>query len=115
MMPPVMDNRIFAHALLDQFEGRIGGPKAELRWDGQAWIGTDLRQVLAQVRRLRAGQGRVEDGRHELLYDRAISTYVDLQAGLRTDLDSGNSAQLGRVWRAGPAPRFSSILKRQAM
>ena len=41
MMPPVMDSPIFAHALLDQFEGRIGGPSSEFRWEGQAWVGTD--------------------------------------------------------------------------
>ena len=36
-----MDRSIFAHALLDQAEGRIGGGQNGFRWDGQAWIGTD--------------------------------------------------------------------------
>jgi copper resistance protein B len=42
------------------------------------------------------GKGGVEDGQHELLYDRAITTFMDLQAGVRTDWDSAT----GRTWAA---------------
>ena len=106
MAPPVMDNPILAHALLDQFEGRIGAGESGFRWDGQAWIGTDYDKLWLKSQGFVPGNGRVEDGRHELLYGRAISTYVDLQAGLRSDWDSGT----GRTWAAlgvqGLAPLF---------
>jgi copper resistance protein B len=106
MMAPVMDNGIYAHALLDQAEGRIGGGQNAFRWDGQAWIGTDYDKLWLKSEGLARGKGGVDDGQHELLYDRAISTYLDLQAGLRTDLDSGT----GRSWAAfgvqGLAPLF---------
>ena len=106
MVPPVMDNSIMAHVLLDQFEGRIGAGQNGFRWDGQAWIGTDYDKLWLKVEGFASGNGRVEDGRHELLYDRAISTYVDLQAGVRTDWDSAT----GRNWAAfgvqGLAPFF---------
>jgi copper resistance protein B len=106
MMPPVMDNEIFAHALLDQAEGRIGGGQNAFRWDGQAWIGTDYNKLWLKSEGFALGKGRVDDGRHELLYDRAITTFVDLQAGVRTDWDSGT----GRTWAAvgvqGLAPLF---------
>jgi copper resistance protein B len=45
MGPPVRDNQIFAHALLNQFEGRTNGPDNVLRWDGEAWIGTDTNRL----------------------------------------------------------------------
>jgi copper resistance protein B len=106
MMPPVMDNEIIAHALLDQAEGRIGGGQNAFRWDGQAWIGTDYNKLWLKSEGFARGKGGVEDGRHELLYDRAVSTYVDLQAGVRTDWDSAR----GRTWAAfgvqGLAPLF---------
>ena len=106
-MPPVMDNRIFAHAMLDQAESRIGGGQNAFRWEGQAWIGTDLDKLWLKSEGFVFGRtGRAEDGRHELLYNRAISTYVDLQAGVRKDWDAGT----GRTWAAfgvqGLAPLF---------
>jgi copper resistance protein B len=106
MPPPVMDNGIYAHALLDQVEGRIGGGQNAFRWDGQAWIGTDYNKLWLKSEGFARGRGGVEDGQHQLLYDRAISTYLDLQAGVRTDWDSGT----GRTWAAfgvqGLAPLF---------
>jgi copper resistance protein B len=40
----------------------------------------------------------LDDGQHQFLYSRAITTYFDLQGGLRSDLDSRptrNRAALG--------------------
>jgi copper resistance protein B len=105
-MPPVMDSGIYAHALLDQNEGRIGGGQNGYRWEGQAWVGTDYNKLWLKSEGFVLGKGGVEDGRNELLYDRAITTYIDLQAGVRTDWDSGT----GRTWAAfgvqGLAPLF---------
>lgn len=105
----MMDRAIFAHAILDQFEGRTNGSGTELRWDGQAWIGTDYDKVWLKTEGLRRTNGSIDDGQHELLYDRAISTYFDLQAGLRSDLDSKSS----RTWAAfgvqGLAPLFFDV------
>jgi copper resistance protein B len=105
-MPPVMDSGIYAHALLDQNEGRIGGGQNGYRWEGQAWAGSDYNKLWLKSEGFVLGKGGVEDGRNELLYDRAITTYIDLQAGVRTDWDSGT----GRTWAAfgvqGLAPLF---------
>lgn len=105
-MPPVMDSAVYAHALLDQNEGRIGGGQNGYRWDGQAWVGSDYNKLWLKSEGFALGKGGVEDGQNELLYDRAIAAYVDLQAGVRTDWDSGT----GRTWAAfgvqGLAPLF---------
>lgn len=105
-MGSAMGNSIFAHAILDQFEGRIGGGQNAFRWDGQAWIGGDYDKLWLKSEGFALGKGGVEDGRNELLYDRAVSTYLDVQAGVRTDWDSGT----GRTWAAfgvqGLAPLF---------
>jgi copper resistance protein B len=100
------DNGIFGHVLLDQFEGRMGSGQNGFRWEGQAWAGTDYDKVWLKSEGFALGRGGVEDGRHELLYDRALTTFLDLQAGVRTDWDSAK----GRTWAAlgvqGLAPLF---------
>ena len=104
--PPVGDDRVYLHALLDELEGRFGGGAgAALRWDGEAWLGTDTDRLWLKSEGF-VQDGQVQDGNQELLYDRPISTYADLQAGLRYDLDSA----AGRGWAAlgieGLAPYF---------
>ncbi len=62
-----------------------------------------------EVRRHSTGQGRVEDGQHEFLYGRAISPYFDLQAGLRTDPDSGTTRDWAAFGFRGLAPYFFDL------
>lgn len=106
---PIMDNGLFAHALLDQFEGRIGGPDAAFKWEGQAWVGTDYDKFWVKSEGLAQGNGRIEDGRHEFLFDRAISPYFDLQTGLRTDLDSGTTRNWAAFGFQGLLPYFFDL------
>lgn len=95
-MQPVMDNSIFAHVLLEQFEDRAAGNGQQFRYDGQGWIGTDVNKIWFKSEGTVGTDGRFGDGQHEVLYDRAISTYFDLQAGVRVDLDDGPT----RTWAA---------------
>lgn len=107
-MPPMAESEIFAHAWFDQFEGRLGGD-ASFRWDGQAWLGTDRDKLWLKSEGIARGDGRIEDGDHELLYDRAIATYFDLQAGLRSDLDSRPGRSWGAFGVQGLAPLFFDV------
>jgi copper resistance protein B len=84
-MQPVMDQGIFAHALLNQNEGRLNGVDTQYRWSGQGWVGTDYDKLWIKSEGTVKG-GKVEDGQDEFLYVRAITTYFDLRGG--TDLDS---------------------------
>ena len=94
---PVMDNSIFTHLLFDQAEGRWNGRgSTQFRYDAQAWSGTDLNKLWIKSEGILDGHGRFTDGQHEVLYDRAVSSYFDLQAGVRVDLDSGPT----RTWAA---------------
>ena len=95
-MQPVMDNGIFTHALLEQAEDRWSGRNHQFRYDGQAWSGTDLNKLWLKSEGTVTSQGRFTDAQHEILYDRAISSYFDVQAGVRIDLDSATT----RTWGA---------------
>jgi copper resistance protein B len=103
--PPVMDNRVFAHARLDQFEGRTNGPDNELRWDGEGWMGTDTNRLWLKSEGF-INNGIVSDGDHEVLYDRPIPRmrYFDAQVGVRADLDSGPTRTWAAVGIEGLAP-----------
>ncbi len=91
------DNSLFFHALLDEFEGRTNGIETELRWDGEAWAGTDMNRLWFKSEGF-LERGRATDGDTEALYDRPIPRlkYFDVQAGVRYDLDSNR----GRTWGA---------------
>ncbi len=95
-MQPVMDNTIFTHVLLEQAEDRWNGRDHQFRYDGQGWIGTDYDKLWIKSEGLVTNRGRFEDGQHEALYDRAVSSYFDLQGGVRLDLDNGKT----RTWAA---------------
>ncbi len=107
MESPVMDNTIFAHVRLDQFEDRTDGPDNELRWDGEGWIGTDMNRLWLKSEGF-STNSTVSDGDHEALYDRPIPhmRYFDAQAGVRADLDSGPKRAWAAVGIEGLAPYY---------
>ena len=107
--PPVMDNRIFVHGILDQFEGRTDGRTPELRWSGEGWVGTDYDKFWVKTEGFRRSDGTVEDGQHEFLYSRSISTYFDLQGGLRSDIDARRNRNWAALGFEGLAPLFFHV------
>ncbi len=105
MHPPVMDNQVFYHVLLDQFEGRTNGPDNEFRWDGEGWIGTDTNRLRLKSEGFLSNSA-VSDGDQEALYDRPIPRmkYFDAQVGVRADLDSDPSRTWAAIGVEGLAP-----------
>ncbi len=102
-----MGNHIFAHAMLEQFEGRTNGPDSKLRWDGEAWIGNDMNKLWLKSEGF-SNNSSVSDGDHEALYDRPIPRmrYFDAQVGVRADLDSGPRRTWAAIGVEGLAPYY---------
>ena len=109
MPPPVMDQGIFAHAIFNQLEGRWNGSNSEFRWDGQGWAGTDIDKLWIKSEGTLQGNGTLDDGQQQFLYSRAITTYFDLQGGLRSDLDSRPTRNWGAFGVQGLAPYFFDL------
>jgi copper resistance protein B len=107
-MPPVMDTGVFAHAFFDQLEGRFSGAYPEFRWDGQGWIGTDYDKLWIKSEGTYSN-GALTDGQQQFLYDRAVTTYFDLQGGLRSDLDSRSVRNWAAFGIQGLAPYFFDL------
>ena len=103
-MEPMMDQTIFAHAIFNQLEGRWNGSNTEFRWDGQAWIGTDYDKLWIKSEGTLQSNGALDDGQQQFLYSRAVTTYFDLQGGLRSDLDSRPTRNWAAFGIQGLAP-----------
>ena len=56
-----------------------------------------------------ASSGALEDGQHQFLYSRAITTYFDLQGGLRSDIDSRPTRNWAAFGIQGLAPYFFDL------
>ncbi|GBQ27945.1 copper resistance protein B [Gluconacetobacter azotocaptans] len=108
-MPPVMDHNAYLHALLDEFEARYGADGGQFRYDGQAWYGTDYDKLWLKSEGTVGTDGRFGDGDHEVLYDRAISRYFDVQTGVRVDIDNGPTRAWGAVGVEGLALYFFNL------
>ena len=105
---PVEDQHVWTHVIAEQLEGRFGREDG-FRWNAEAWAGTDSNRFWLKSEGETDSKGRVEEGQHEFLYDKPITSFFDLQAGLRSDIDSG----AGRNWAAlgieGLAPLFFHV------
>jgi copper resistance protein B len=101
---PMDDSPIFAHLLVDQFEARLGASTA-FWWEAEGWAGTDENRLYLLTEG-EAANGAVTGGQHELLYDRPLTTYFDVRAGVRSDLDSAHARSWAALGIAGLAPYF---------
>ena len=104
---PVDDQHVWFHAMLDQFEGRFGSENS-LRWDGEAWTGTDTHRLWLKSEG-ELTKSKLEDGQQEAYYSTPLSTYFDLQVGGRYDLDDRSGRGWGAVGVEGLAPLFFRV------
>ena len=104
---PVGDQRTYVHGLLDEFEGRVGS-ESSFRWEGEGWAGGDFNRLWLKSEG-EVTRGKVEDGQQELFYSRPITTYFDLQAGGRYDLDSLRGRGWGAFGIEGFAPYYFTV------
>ena len=107
-MPPVMDQGIYAHAIFNQLEGRWNGSNPEFRWEGQGWAGIDYDKLWIKSEGT-LSKGAVDDGQQQFLYSRAVTTYFDLQGGLRSDIDSRPTRDWAAFGIQGLAPYFFDL------
>ena len=106
---PVDDQKLGSHLIVDQLEARIGNGDTSLRWEAQAWTGTDAWKLWLKSEGERTGSGELQDGQTEAFISKPITPFWDLQVGGRYDLDS----RVGRGWGAigvqGLAPGYLDV------
>lgn len=87
---PVHDNGTFATLAFDRFEQRFQeGPDMAL-WDLTGWVGADYNKLYIESEgTANTEEGGVSEAQLELLYSGNITTFWDLQLGLRHDFLPG--------------------------
>lgn len=91
------DTMRYHQIMLDQLEYQSGSgdsPNA-FAWEGQAWYGGDINKLWLKTEGSRSN-GHTEDADVEALYDRAVTSFFDVQTGVRHDFGSGPA----RNWAA---------------
>ncbi len=83
---PVMDQHTFGGLFLDRLEYGGGGDGDNLLWDAQGWVGGDLRKLWVKTEGDGPAGESPEASELQLLYDRTITRYWDLQTGVRYDV-----------------------------
>lgn len=101
------DTAAFGMALFDQLEWRDTDTGGAVAWDGRAWYGNDYDKALFKS----AGE-RVDGdyaGSVESLWDRVISRWWSLQAGVAHDFGEGRSRTWAAVGVQGLAPYWFEV------
>jgi copper resistance protein B len=101
------DTRPFGTVTFDQLEWRTANAGSATAWDAEAWYGGDYNKVWLKTEGMHFGDasrlsafpasfGRTTDGSADLLWDRIVSRWWNVQAGVRHDFGDGP----GRTWAA---------------
>ena len=100
------DRRRFGKATLERLEWHLGDDA--FSWDGNAWYGGDIDKLWFEAEGERAG-GDTHESRLELAWDRIVSRWWSLRAGVRHDGGLGPSRDWLAVGVAGLAPGFVEV------
>jgi copper resistance protein B len=103
------DTSRFTKVMLDQLEWRTGGAnEGRAAWDAQGYYGGDYDKLWIKTEGKYVSQGRagVHDADVEVLWDRVISTWWNVQAGGRQDFGSGQSRTWAAIGIQGLAPQW---------
>ncbi len=74
--------------MLDRLELQSSDDQDALIWDAQGWYGTDENKLWVKTEgEYSFDEDAVEDGEIQLLWSKPISTFWDVQAGLRYDIE----------------------------
>jgi copper resistance protein B len=93
---------------IDQFEWRDADQGSIMAWDATAWSGKSIDKLWlnAEGERFR---GHTEHAELQLLYSRAVSSYWDMQAGVRSDIDPRPDRHWATFGVRGLAPYYFDI------
>jgi len=101
----VSDDPLLVLAILNQLEMRDTGGDNTLSWDGQGWIGKDLRKLWIKTEGERTG-GKTDEVELQFLYSKAIARYWEFQVGVRHDFEPSPSRSWAVIGVQGLAPYF---------
>ena len=79
-------------------------------WEAQAWVGGDIQKLWFKTEgEYETDDGRFEEAEFQALYSRAVSSFWDLQAGVRYDIEPDPSRTYLVVGAQGLAPYWFEL------
>ncbi len=105
-----MGGQVISFIQEEQLEYQADDGASRFVWDAQGWVGTDFNRLWIKTEGARDNEeGVTEDAEIQALYSRPISSYFDVQAGVRQDLTPGARRTFGAVGIQGLAPYWFEI------
>ena len=106
----IPDNEIFATFLVDRLEYQTREGDEIMLWDIQAWVGSDYNKVYFKSEgTYLLDEDKAEDITTELLYSRNITTFWDVQAGIRHDFRPEPTRTFAAFGVQGLAPLWFEV------
>jgi copper resistance protein B len=102
------DTHRFGKIMLDQLEWRDAQEGGAGAWDAQGWYGGDYDKLWVKTERERIG-GVTRNATADLLFDRVIARWWDVQAGLRQDFGKGPARTWAALGVQGLAPYWLDL------
>ena len=99
------DRKKFGKVMLDRLEWRDADAGSRYAWDANAWYGGDFHKVWLEAEGER-GDDTTHHSRLELGWERIVSAWWSVRAGLRRDGGEGPSREWLGAGVAGLAPGF---------
>ncbi|SDN77304.1 copper resistance protein B [Pseudomonas jinjuensis] len=104
-----MDDMPLGSLLIQRLESRLHGNDHALAWEAQGWYGTDYRKLRLKLEGERDAGGPTTDNEVQLLYQRMVADFWDLQAGVRHDDQPGPSRSYAVLGVQGLAPQWFEV------
>ena len=104
-----LDNKMFTYFELDKLEYRLQDEGDLYVWDAQGWAGSDYNKVAFKTEGERTTDGETESAEFQILYKRLISTFFDVQAGVRYDSHPDPSRSYFVLGVQGLAPQWFEV------
>jgi copper resistance protein B len=101
------DRKSFGKVMIDELEWQAGEDTA-LEWDASARYGGDFNKLRIETEGKRSA-GVTRESRTELLWDRIVTPWWNLRAGLRHDGGFGPARDWAAFGFAGLAPGFVDV------
>ena len=102
------DRRHFAKLMFDRLEWQSADQGSRFSWDAAGWYGGDFNKLWIETEGERSA-GQTEEARLEFLWDRIVSPWWSLRAGVRHDAGVGPERDWAAFGIAGLAPGFVDI------
>lgn len=102
------DDPLLYKIMIDQLELPDSGSKDPLSWEGQGWLGKDLKKLWIKTEGERV-KGETKEFEFQALYSKPIARYWDFQLGARYDFKPTPGRSWGVIGLQGLAPYFFEV------